>query len=215
MNKEQNVIKFYCLCNKLKNVIRTGWINWDIDRDRVESVAEHIYSTQMLAISMYSEYNYNLDIYKVIYMLAIHELEEIIIGDIPQMSQEHKNKQEKGHEAIKKILSCLLDKEKIEYLILEFDERKTKEAIFAYHCDKLECDLQAKLYEEEGCFKEEKLKKNKWYQLEIVQDLIKEGYNTFSKRWFHTDENKFIDDENFMKVFLYARDNKICLDKDE
>ena len=25
MSKEENVIKYYVLCNKLKNVIRTGW----------------------------------------------------------------------------------------------------------------------------------------------------------------------------------------------
>ena len=39
----------------------------------------------------------------------------------------------------------------IEKLILEFDERKTKEVLFAYYCDKFECDLQCKLYDEEAC----------------------------------------------------------------
>ena len=84
MNKAKNVIDFYVLTNKLKNVIRTGWKNWNVCRDRIESVAEHIYGVQMLAIAIDSEYDYNLDLKKVLYMLAIHELEEIYIGDLTQ-----------------------------------------------------------------------------------------------------------------------------------
>ena len=72
MTKAENVVKFYVLCNKLKNVIRTGWKDWHVNRDRLESVAEHIYSVQMLAIAMNSEYKYDVDIFKVIMMLAVH-----------------------------------------------------------------------------------------------------------------------------------------------
>ena len=71
MSKEESVIKYYVLCNKLKNVIRTGWMDWKVQRDRIESVAEHIFGTQMLAIAMKSEFEYDIDIMKVIYMLAI------------------------------------------------------------------------------------------------------------------------------------------------
>ena len=52
MSREQNVINYYVLCNKLKDLIRTGWINWNVKRDRIESVAEHIYGVQQLAIAM-------------------------------------------------------------------------------------------------------------------------------------------------------------------
>ena len=84
MSKEQNVINFYAICNKLKNVIRTGWKDWNVQRDRIESVAEHIYGVQMLAIAMQSEFEYDIDIKKVIFMLAIHELGETVIGDLIQ-----------------------------------------------------------------------------------------------------------------------------------
>lgn len=43
MSKEQNVINYYVICNRLKNVIRTGWKNWNVQRERIESVAEHIF----------------------------------------------------------------------------------------------------------------------------------------------------------------------------
>ena len=74
MEKQKNVINYYVLCNKLKNVIRTGWKDWSVQRKRLESVAEHIFGVQMLAIAMKSEYNYDVDILKVIMMIAIHEL---------------------------------------------------------------------------------------------------------------------------------------------
>lgn len=94
MLKEENVIKYYVICNRLKNIIRTGWKNWNVQRERIESIAEHIFGTQMLAIAMKSEYHYDVDIAKVILMLAIHELGETIIGDLTQfqISKDDKEK---------------------------------------------------------------------------------------------------------------------------
>ena len=50
------------LCNKLKNVIRKGWKDWHVKKERLESVAEHIFGVQMLAIAMKSEYEYDVDL---------------------------------------------------------------------------------------------------------------------------------------------------------
>ena len=47
MSREENVVNYYVLCNKLKNVIRTGWVDWNVKRERIESVAEHIYGVLM------------------------------------------------------------------------------------------------------------------------------------------------------------------------
>ena len=152
MCREKNVINYYVLCNKLKNVIRTGWLDWNVNRERVESIAEHIFGVQMLAIAMKSEYEYDdVDILKVIYMLAIHELGEAIIGDLTQFQISKAEKEIIEHEAVHKILGSLLDGEEIEKLFLEFDNKSSKEALFAYQCDKLECDLQCKLYDQENC----------------------------------------------------------------
>lgn len=210
--KEKNVIDYYVTCNKLKNVIRSGWTVWHIKRDRVESVAEHIYNVQMLAIAMYSEYAYDIDIMKVIMMLAVHELEEIVIGDIPVTDPDHINKMEIGHKAVCKILENLADKDRIKELVFEFDERKTNEAVFAYHCDKLECDLQAKLYDEEGCFDLTEQQDNYEYNSFEIQNLIANGASTFTEMWYHTDE-KLYQDQNFIDVFNYAKNNKISIDE--
>ena len=48
--KANNIINFYMFANKLKYKIRTGWIEIGIKKERLESVAEHIYGTLILAI---------------------------------------------------------------------------------------------------------------------------------------------------------------------
>lgn len=211
MSKEENVIKYYVLCNRLKNVIRTGWKDWQVNRERLESVAEHIFGVQMLAIAMKSEYNYDVDLQKVLFMLAVHELEETYIGDLTLFDISKEEKDKIGHEAVEKVLVGLLDKEKIKELILEFDERKTKEADFAYHCDKLECDLQAKLYDEEGCVDLNNQQNNKRFNTPEVQKLIKSN-KTWSESWLEFGQKRYNYDENFMKISNYAnyaKDNSI------
>lgn len=208
MSKEENVIKYYVLCNKLKDLIRTGWKDWKVQRERLESVAEHVFGVQMLAIAIKSEYEYDIDILKTIYMLAIHELEEIYIGDLTlfQISKEEKLKI--GHEAISKVLGTLLDKETIMNLILEFDEKKTKEAIFAYQCDKLECDLQCKLYDEEKCVDLTKQNNNPSLNNKEVQELLKKE-PSWSNMWLEFGQNRYNYDKNFKAISNYAKHNSI------
>jgi 5'-deoxynucleotidase YfbR-like HD superfamily hydrolase len=116
-----------------------------------------------------------------------------------------------GHEAVKKVLGELLIKDKLEELVLEFDERKTKEAIFAYHCDKLECDIQCKLYDEEGCVDlNNLLESNPSLKDPRVQELLDSGYS-WSKMWINYDKNKYMDDENFLEVLEYVENNDISI----
>ena len=208
MSKEENVIKYYVMCNKLKNVIRTGWKNWNVERERVESVAEHIFGVQMLAIAMKSEYEYDIDIMKVVFMLAVHELGEIVIGDLTmfEISKEEKAKREK--EAVHKILCGLLDGKEIENLFKEFDSHSTKEAIFAYQCDKLECDLQSKLYDEEGCVDLNKQESNDSLENELVKKLLSEE-KSWSGMWLRFGQTVYPYDDNFKNVSKYALNNNI------
>lgn len=74
MSKEENVVSYYVICNKLKNVIRTGWKTWNVKRERLESVEENIFGVQMLTIAVKSEYQCDVDIMKVLFMLAIPNL---------------------------------------------------------------------------------------------------------------------------------------------
>lgn len=208
MSKEENVLRYYVLCNKLKDMVRTGWKDWGVKRERVESIADHIYGTQMLAIAMKSEYQYDVDIEKVILMLAVHELEEIIIEDLTLFQITKEEKEKIGHNAIEKVLERLMDKERIKELIIEFDERKTKEALFAYHCDKLECDIQSKIYDEENCVDLNEQQSNKAFNDKKVKELL-EQEKTWSGMWLMFGQNKYGYDENFTSVSNYAKNNSI------
>ena len=202
-NKAQSVIEFYLLCNKLKKLIRTGWLDWNVKAERLESVAEHIYGVQMLALAMNSQYDYDVDINKVIKMLAVHELEEICIGDLTLFQISREEKEILGHQAIDKVLRGLIDKEEIRSLIMEFDERKTNEAKFAYQCDKLECDMQSKVYDTEGeiPLDADSQINNSAYLNKSVQELLAQG-KSFSDMWLEFGRNRYPYDDNFREVSL-------------
>lgn len=203
MLKEQKVIDYYVLCNQLKDTIRTGWQKWNVKRDRLESVAEHVFGVQMLAIAMKSEYQYDINLEKVILMLAIHELGEAIIGDLTQFQISHEEKEQREHAAVHQILAGLIDGDQLEQLFLEFDARETPEARFAYHCDKLECDLQCKLYDEEGCVDLADQPGNDIMDNPRVQKLLETGA-PWSTMWSEFSRASYDYDENFLAVSHYA-----------
>ena len=208
MSKQQNVVEFYVLCNKLKHVIRKGFLDWNVQADRIESVAEHVYGTQMLAIAMVSEFEYDIDLNKVILMLAIHELEETVIGDLTHFEISAEEKKKKGHLAVEKILSELFLGDYLKDIIFEFDERKTIEARFAFFCDKLECDLQVKLYDEMKAVDLSKQQSNSIASNEKVKKLLASG-KSWSEMWLEYDQDKYGFDENFLSVSNYILENNI------
>lgn len=206
--KIKDIMSFYALCSKLKDTIRKGPLTWNANRERIESVAEHIYGVQMLAISIYYQFGYKLDLNKVIYMLAIHELEEIEIGDLAFYETTKEDKLEKGKNATDFLLKDLLGKEKISNLLDEYNERKTEEAIFAYHCDKLECDVQMKLYDQEGCFDLNNQPNNPIINLPSVKKVL-DSENSISNAWIEFDRSKFGDDPIFIEIINWLKDNNI------
>ena len=206
--KIKNIMSFYALCSKLKDTIRKGPLTWNANRERIESVAEHIYGVQMLAISIYYQFGYKLDLNKVIYMLAIHELEEIEIGDLAFYETTKEDKLEKGKNATDLILKDLIGKEEISKLLDEYNERKTEEAKFAYHCDKLECDVQMKLYDQEGCFDLNNQPNNPIIDLPGVKKVL-DSENSISNAWIEFDRSKFEDDPVFIEIINWLKDNNI------
>lgn len=140
------VVDFYVKHSVLKEKERTGFIKWNVSGRR-ESVAEHISSAQSLAWALWSEYDLDLDIFKVIAMLSVHETGESIIGDItPYDGVSLITKAEYEKAAVNSICEKLTKGNMIVSLFDEFEAKETPEAKFAYLCDKLDCDLQAKLY---------------------------------------------------------------------
>lgn len=198
--KNKNIIRFYVLSNILKNKIRTGWIEIKINKERLESVAEHIYGCLILAIIIDSEYNLDLDMEKVLYMLTLHELEETLMPDYnlrSNITPEEKRKQ--GTYCVHKATKGLLKQEKIETLLKEFNERETKEAKFCYLIDKAECDFQAKLYDLEGVMSISEARKDLDYYGDRKDEIDKVSINP-SDYWIEWDKPIFKDDLIFKNL---------------
>ncbi|MCL2439941.1 MAG: HD domain-containing protein [Alphaproteobacteria bacterium] len=202
MEKAKSVVEFYLLCTKLKDVVRTGWKQWNVRRERVESIAEHIFGVQTLAIAMWSQYGYDIDIRKVIMMIAVHEMEELVIGDLTRWDITPEEKLKRGHEAVKTVLKDLVKKEEIEQLIFEYDAKETLEAKFAYRCDKMEACIQAKRYDAEGCVDLKGLDDHPAVRDEYVQELLRLK-KSWSSAWIEFNRNKIDFDKNFSEVLDY------------
>ena len=208
MSKSKNIINYYMLVNKLKYKIRNGWIEIGIEEERLESVAEHIYGCMMLAVAIDSEYQLKLDINKVLKMLLLHELEEVLMKDFT--IRDNITKEEKDEIGIRKVIEVtngLLKQGEIVSLVQQFNDRKTKEAIFAYHIDKIECDMQAKIYDLKGSFKLEKAKEDLAFYGERAKEIEKSS-KTASDYWIEYDVPKFIDDEIFKDLIEKIKEYK-------
>ena len=201
MSKATNVLNYYYKSCKLKEMERTGWNEWNISRDgAVERIAEHIYGTQILAMAIYTEYELDLDINKVTTMLAHHETEEIEIGDItPFDGVSEEEKKRLGKLGVDKVMKLLNNSKYIRYLIAEFEEGKTKEAKFAYLCDKLECILWAKKYSDAKRITFEHAPIDQ-LQDSRVQELIENGAEDVADIFREFHKYKFAKDEIFVEI---------------
>ena len=209
----RSAMRFYLLATKLKYKIRAGWDDkhWNISSDRRESIAEHAYGTCILAISLNSQFNLNMDMEKVLTTLAIHEIGEALFGDkTPFDNITQEEKEELEHQAMQEVLGDLYTKEYLYNLLLEFDEHKTKEANFAYLCDKLEADIQSKIYQDKGYHNSlDDQANNIVFKNPKVKEMIDNGATTAFDIWFEWDKDKYKDDEVFKKVLKYVKDNNM------
>ena len=211
MKKEKikKLLQFYLLATELKDKIRRGWKIWNIDKDRIESVAEHIYGTCILAISIDSEFEFGIDICKVIMMLILHEIEEVKIGDLTPFDNVTKEEKRKlGKKAVQEVLDTL--NKKIQYieLIEEFENMQTKESIFAKMCDKLEADIQCKLYCEENCIDINK-KENETLLKDIrIQELLERGEKSVADLFIENDRPIYTE-KIFEDIADFIKDNNL------
>ena len=192
MDNVEKIFNLYMLANKLKTTLRTGWLHWNVENTRIESVAEHVYGTIMLAVSIYANCGQDFkdhDFEKVALTIALHETEEILIGDITMFEyQKVKNKKEAGRKAVQQIFQDCINKEKFLNIIAEYEDRNTNEAKFAYMCDKLEADIQAYIYRNNFnlekanpiCLNDERILK-----------MNKQGINRVEQYFFENDKAKF------------------------
>ena len=201
----EEIFKFYYLNFRLKNKVRTGWDSkhWNIKSKRIEKISEHIIGTLSLAIALNSEFEYNFDTDKVLKMLVLHETGETLIGDItPFDGITPEKKKEIEHYAMKDALDNLKEKDNLLALLYEFDEQKTLEAKCAHYCDKIEADLQAKIYQDKGLHHSlDNQKSNCVFNNPKVQQILKNNAKNAFDIWYEWDKTIFANDNQFPEFF--------------
>ena len=138
-------------------------------------------------------------------MLSIHETEEIYIGDktpFDNISEQEKNKI--GEIAVEKVFDNLSKKDIFIKTIDEFNKRETPEAIFAYLCDKMECDLQAKKYCDEGRFQIENVSDD-ILKDERIQSIISSGATTVAEIFIEYDKKRYKENEIFSDMIKFLK----------
>lgn len=197
----EEIFKFYYLNFRLKNKIRTGWdINhWNVKSDRIERISEHIIGTLSLAMILNSEFEYNFDVDKVLKMLTIHETGETLIGDItPFDGITPEEKKEIEHRAMRDALGNLKERDNLLSLLYEFDEQETQEAKCSHYCDKIEADLQAKIYQDKGLHHSlDDQKNNCVFNSSRVQQMVKDGAKDAFDIWYEWDKTIYAGDNQF------------------
>lgn len=187
----EKIFDLYFLTRRLKETLRRGWTGWKVKDYRIESIAEHIFGTIMLATSICANTETDVDINKVALMLALHETEEIVIEDLtPFDIEKNKTKRQDGKVAVDYVFKDCENRDYFMDIIEEFEKRETPEAKFAFQCDKMEADLQAYFYE--GHFDWKSVPDNMKND-ERVLALRNKGFNKVSELFLQNDKHYFSD----------------------
>jgi len=147
-NNSNSLLEVFFEIQSLKNLFRQGWLQNGIAKKHCESVADHSFSTTMLAWLLAEEYFPEFNLTKVLQYSLIHEIGEIYAGDItPSDKITDSKKYELESNAVKKVFNKLTNGDKYIKLWEEFELAENKEAKFVKQLDKLEMALQAHYYE--------------------------------------------------------------------
>ncbi|MEM6768873.1 MAG: HD domain-containing protein, partial [Bacteroidota bacterium] len=135
-----SIISFLKVAEGLKNTLRSSHTS----NGREESVAEHTWRLCLLAI-MLQKYYPNINFNRLVKILLIHDMGEIINGDIPAIYQDPTvDKSQEERKDFLEVIAPLNEEQQQEMLELwdEYNEVSSPEAKLAKALDKIETVLQ-------------------------------------------------------------------------
>jgi len=165
-------VEFLSETEKLKGILRC---NRPMHQDRRENSAEHSWSLALMAMLLADHADENVDQFRVLKMLIVHDLVEINAGDTfiyDAVSDPTKRKREEA--AGNRLFNLLPEGQAAEFLSLwrEFEDRETPEAKFAGGLDRL-CPLLQNLHH----------RGNLWRERGIFGTGTRGGSTAFSLDW--------------------------------
>ena len=152
-SRQVNYLEFFKTVGKSKRLLRSGPVREGIKDP--ESVAEHSFRTGVIAMVLSDKFDYEFDKDKLVKMALIHDIGEIVTGDVVVQRGEildlklRDDKEEQERVGIKQIFNQIQEGEVYSKIFEEMIERKSPEAKIFWQFDKLEMAFTALEYEEE------------------------------------------------------------------
>jgi len=141
----ERLVEVLSLAENLKTELRHSWLS----NGRRESVAEHTWLMSVAAILMSPHLEHPVDLGQTLKLIAIHDIAEAIVRDIPyfEESARKETKHADEAEAMEKMRAMLpiASGDLLDALWREYEACETPEAQFARALDKLEVQHQHNL----------------------------------------------------------------------
>jgi putative hydrolase of HD superfamily len=142
-NEVTALLTFIRNAERLKTTYRHSWTS---DIKRQESVADHSWMLSLLALVLPSLISVNVDAFRVLKMVVIHDLAESATGDIPafEKSERQTNKYQNERNSLEDLVKEMPTRVANEILQLweECEQKETNEAKLAQAIDKAEVLIQ-------------------------------------------------------------------------
>lgn len=139
------ILVFLREAEKLKSTMRHNWMT----SGRQEDSSQHSWRSALFFIILQRLFKFDVDEYKTVTMLLIHDMPELKFGDIPAFikdtnREEHTKHKLREHEAAKELYSLLPAPLNTEFTELqeEIEKAETNEAKVVHAVEKIESQLQ-------------------------------------------------------------------------
>lgn len=190
MDRLLQQIQFIKEIDKLKEISRRSYL---LSENRPENSAEHSWHITLMAILLLEHANEDVNVFRVVKMLLIHDIVEIDAGDTFCYDEKaNLSKADKELIAAERIFGLLPNDQKTEMIDLwkEFESQGTREAKFAAALDRLmplihNLNTGGRAWKENGVVKNQVLKRNEhikngstvlWnYVLAELNNAVKSG----------------------------------------
>ncbi|MCB4820521.1 HD domain-containing protein [Roseicella aerolata] len=144
------MLDFLALADRLKTVERRGRVPLPDGTTRRENSAEHCWNLALVALLLHREVAAEIDLGRVLSMIAVHDLVEIEAGDTYAYDPAARLTQAAREAAAAELVFGALPPDlgaRLRALWEEFEAGETAEARFAMGCDRLQGFLQNVLSE--------------------------------------------------------------------
>jgi putative hydrolases of HD superfamily len=164
-------LDFLLEIEKLKKIIRRTYIS---DGSRNENTAEHSWHVSMMAMTLWEHYELKqeVDLFKSIKMLLLHDIVEIDAGDTYAFDDSgYEDKKKRENLAADRLYGLLPEEIASDYRRTwdEYEEGKTPEAVFAHIIDHIQplmlnISTSGVSWKEHGIHSEQVLNRNSWIE---------------------------------------------------